>query len=89
MSRKVSVRLPQPLWEWLISAPGNTSVSSRVVDCLTQVRSVQTPQRAGWFWAVIAVAVGFGIAYALVRLRKQRRKPFTSFGYRDYGQQSY
>ena len=75
MSRKVSVRIPQPLWSWLIVRAGNKSVSAVVVDCLSQVRSGNSRNGTRFCaWGILTIAVGLGMAYLFIRLRRQRRK---------------
>jgi len=79
MSRKVSVRIPQPLWEWLIATAGNRLVSSKVVDCLAQVRSGQPPSRPRfWAWGIIAIVVGLATVCVLNRLRTRPQKKLSA-----------
>ena len=76
MSRKVSLRLPDPLWAWLIARAGNRPVSAGIVDCLNQVKGGSGATAKLWLWGAVILAVGLVLLnWSFILRRKRNRKP--------------
>ena len=78
MSRKLSVRIPQPLWAWLLARAGNKSVSAVVLDCISRVKSgsVGGSRVLPWGIAVVLVGTVLLIGFAALRYKRERERNF-------------
>ena len=74
MSRKLSVRIPQPLWAWLIARAGNRSVSAVVVDCILRVKSSSGGGSRVWLWGIAFALVGMALLISFSALRNKRKR---------------
>ena len=74
MSRKVSLRLPDPLWAWLSARAGNRPISAGIVDCLNQVKGGSGAKTKLWLWGAVILAVGLALLHFSVVLRKKRNQ---------------
>ena len=77
VSRKVSIRIPEPLWEWLCLRAGNQPVTAVVLDCLnTTARSIPggKGENRFWLWGAVLLVVGLFVAFRVVSLKNEREQ---------------
>ena len=75
MSRKVSVRLPDALWNWLSARGGDRQMSAAIVDCLEAIKTpTEVRARRIWVWAAAASAIALALI-VIKRYAKRAREP--------------
>ncbi len=74
MSRKLSVRIPLPLWAWLVSRAGNRTVSAVVVDCISLVKSGSGSGSRVLLWGIAIALVGMALLIGFSALRNKRKQ---------------